>query len=159
MTTMTLTAYPDEGEQKEFGRTVTLLTEGADRLRVVLDGDGTGDEHDILIERRNGKWLILLHANAGDPVMAAVITDAKITVEDGDGKVLGAIDVEPPAGKFAYPWHQLARVDCVMLLEGQDIQCYDSEDTDVLREAVRVNVLDGTIPFDLLPAPEKEPWP
>lgn len=39
----------------------------------------------------------------------------------------------------------LAREACVSLLEGVSIACYDHETVDVLREAVRVNVADGTI--------------
>lgn len=39
----------------------------------------------------------------------------------------------------------LSREDCVRLLESVGIQCYDSEPVGVLREAVEVNVDDGTI--------------
>jgi len=40
---------------------------------------------------------------------------------------------------------KLPRERCVELLERVGIQCYDSETTQTLREAVRVNVEDGTI--------------
>ena len=39
----------------------------------------------------------------------------------------------------------LSREKCVSLLESVGIQCYESEDTATLREAVRTNVEDGTI--------------
>jgi hypothetical protein len=45
---------------------------------------------------------------------------------------------------------RLPRDGCVRLLEAAGIQCYDSESTEVLREAVAANVEDGTItPQDL----------
>jgi len=40
---------------------------------------------------------------------------------------------------------RLSREECVQLLEGAGIQCYDHEPIEVLREAVEVNVKDGTI--------------
>ena len=40
---------------------------------------------------------------------------------------------------------RLSRERCVALLEGVSIQCYDTESTEELREAVYVNVLDCNI--------------
>lgn len=40
---------------------------------------------------------------------------------------------------------RLSREECAQLLEGVGIQCYDHEPIEVLREAVEVNVKDGTI--------------
>lgn len=40
------------------------------------------------------------------------------------------------------------RAAIVALLEGVSIQCRDDESDDVLREALRANLMDGTIPFD-----------
>lgn len=45
----------------------------------------------------------------------------------------------------------LTRDDCVLLLESISIQCYDHEDVSTLREAVAVNIEDGTLEEDLLP--------
>lgn len=42
----------------------------------------------------------------------------------------------------------LSREECVQLLEGAGIQCYDHEPIEVLREAVEVNVKDGTIKLE-----------
>ena len=39
----------------------------------------------------------------------------------------------------------LSRSEMVDLLESVSIQCYDSESDAELREAVKVNILDGTI--------------
>ena len=46
----------------------------------------------------------------------------------------------------------LSRDACVELLESVGIQCYDSEPIEVLREAVEVNVADGTISREALEA-------
>lgn len=45
----------------------------------------------------------------------------------------------------------LEREDCIRLLAAVSIQSNDAESDEVLREAVRSNVADGTIPFDDLP--------
>ena len=42
----------------------------------------------------------------------------------------------------------LERHNIVQLLENVSIQCYDEEPTDELREALRVNIEDGTIPWE-----------
>jgi hypothetical protein len=39
----------------------------------------------------------------------------------------------------------LDRAEITQMLESVSIQCYDSEDTEVLRDALLTNVLDGTI--------------
>ncbi len=44
----------------------------------------------------------------------------------------------------------LSREQCVAILESICIQCYDNEDVAALREAVRVNIEDGTLPPDVL---------
>jgi len=44
--------------------------------------------------------------------------------------------------------NQLTREECVERLEGVGIQCHDLETVEVLREAVRVNVADGTLDDD-----------
>lgn len=41
----------------------------------------------------------------------------------------------------------LDREDIVRILESYGFACYDSETTDDLREALRINVMDGTIPI------------
>ena len=46
--------------------------------------------------------------------------------------------------------NQLTRDECVRLLESICIQCYDHETTEELREAVRVNLEDGTLPHSAL---------
>jgi hypothetical protein len=46
--------------------------------------------------------------------------------------------------------YHLSREACVRLLENVSIQCYEHETVEVLREAVRVNVGDGTIGRDAL---------
>ncbi len=43
------------------------------------------------------------------------------------------------------PADNLSRDACVAILERAGIQCYDDEDTATLREAVRVNLDDGTL--------------
>lgn len=43
---------------------------------------------------------------------------------------------------------KLTRDQCVELLEGYGIECQDDEPVDVLREAIAVNVADGTIDKD-----------
>lgn len=45
---------------------------------------------------------------------------------------------------------RLSREKCVLLLESISIQCYDHESVEVLREAVEVNLKDGTLDPDLL---------
>lgn len=45
---------------------------------------------------------------------------------------------------------RLSRASLVELLESVSIQCYDSETDDVLREAVRVNYDDCTIPAEAI---------
>lgn len=40
---------------------------------------------------------------------------------------------------------RLSREECIELLTGVSIQCYDHETTEELREAVAVNIEDGTI--------------
>jgi hypothetical protein len=45
---------------------------------------------------------------------------------------------------------QLTREECVRLLESASIQCYEHETTETLREAVRVNLEDQTIPASAL---------
>ena len=45
----------------------------------------------------------------------------------------------------------MSRDEIVGLLEGFGFVCYDHETTDELREALVVNVLDGTITKDNLP--------
>lgn len=47
---------------------------------------------------------------------------------------------------------RLSRASLVTVLENVCIQCYDSESTEVLREAVRVNVDDGTISGEAISA-------
>lgn len=42
------------------------------------------------------------------------------------------------------------RAEIVSILESAGIACYDHEDTENLREALRANVMDGTIPEDEL---------
>lgn len=42
------------------------------------------------------------------------------------------------------------REELVEILENHGIQCYDSEGKEVLVEALRVNIDDGTIPEDVL---------
>jgi len=42
----------------------------------------------------------------------------------------------------------LSRREIVELLESVGIACYDHEDTETLREALRVNIEDGTIAED-----------
>jgi hypothetical protein len=44
----------------------------------------------------------------------------------------------------------LNRKDIIVLLESAGIACYDNETDDVLRDALIVNVEDGTIPQDAL---------
>lgn len=39
----------------------------------------------------------------------------------------------------------LSRDECIELLQGIGIQCYDHETVEVLREAVKVNMLDGSL--------------
>lgn len=46
--------------------------------------------------------------------------------------------------------NQLTREECVRLPESVCIQCYDHETVKQLREAVRVNLEDGTIPESAL---------
>ena len=43
---------------------------------------------------------------------------------------------------------RLTRENIVTLLGGACIQCYDSESTQTLEQALRVNIDDGTIPYD-----------
>jgi hypothetical protein len=45
--------------------------------------------------------------------------------------------------------NNMSRAQIIYWLEGAGIQCYDNESTDVLREALRVNIYDGTITLDL----------
>jgi ribosome-binding factor A len=54
-------------------------------------------------------------------------------------------DLEEVSGLRNIQIMSLSREGCVELLEHVGIQCYDSETVDMLREAVRVNVADGTI--------------
>lgn len=52
-------------------------------------------------------------------------------------------------------WKQLNWLDreqIVKILEGYCFQCYDSESTDELREALRQNIEDGTIDRSVLDA-------
>jgi len=44
----------------------------------------------------------------------------------------------------------LDRKELVEILEQHGFACYDTESTDDLREALRANVLDGTIPRSVL---------
>lgn len=44
--------------------------------------------------------------------------------------------------------NKLSRQEIVELLESVGIACYDSENTEMLREALRVNVEDGTIELE-----------
>lgn len=48
---------------------------------------------------------------------------------------------------------RLGRSQLETLLERHGFACYESESTETLEEAVRVNVADGTIPFDDLGEP------
>lgn len=45
----------------------------------------------------------------------------------------------------------LDRNEIVELLEGACIQCYDHESTETLKEALRVNIADGTISKSMIP--------
>jgi len=47
--------------------------------------------------------------------------------------------------------NHISRRDIVVLLEDVGIACFDHEDTETLREALRVNINDGTIPINALP--------
>lgn len=49
-------------------------------------------------------------------------------------------------GDLARDINWLDRTKVVEILEGYGFACYDSESTDSLREALRINVDDGTIP-------------
>lgn len=44
--------------------------------------------------------------------------------------------------------NEFGRQEIVEMLENVGIACYDHEDTETLREALRVNIEDGTIVLD-----------
>jgi len=46
----------------------------------------------------------------------------------------------------------LSREEIVKILEGYGFACYDSESTDELRDALRINIADGTIDETVLNA-------
>lgn len=60
-------------------------------------------------------------------------------------EMVRAMDKEMATEDYA---KELSREKCIELLTGASIQCYDSESDEVLREAVAVNIADGTIEPD-----------
>jgi hypothetical protein len=76
--------------------------------------------------------------------------EVKRSLVNHDGYDPG-IEVERETPEPPYNYAGLDRETCVELLEAVSIQCYDHEDVDTLREAVKVNVEDGTIDKGDLP--------
>jgi hypothetical protein len=85
---------PEDGPDEDNPRVIGLRVEDSG-LRLVLDDNGTDQEHDLLIERHEDRWLILLHANSGDPVLDIEITADRIEVEDNTGRTLLSVEVDP----------------------------------------------------------------
>jgi hypothetical protein len=55
-------------------------------IRIILDSDGSGTEPDLLIERLNGRWLVLVHRDGDRAVLAVEIKDdGTLEVQNGDG--------------------------------------------------------------------------
>jgi hypothetical protein len=75
-----------------------------------------------------------LYDDIGDPAFYYPIEF--LEDDDDDQEVEIAID-------------NMTRNQIIYWLEGVGIQCYDNESTDTLREALRVNIYDGTITLDL----------
>lgn len=53
--------------------------------------------------------------------------------------------VDEMAARIRHKVSRLSREECVRALTDVSIQCYDHETVEVLREAVYINCIDGTI--------------
>ena len=80
---------PDECRNRRIG-----LRREESGIRLVLDENGTGQEHDLLIERHDDKWLLLLHTNGADPVLAVEVHADRLTVTDGMSRPLLSVSVD-----------------------------------------------------------------
>lgn len=65
-------------------------------LRIVFDEDGSGAEHDLLIEHWRSGWALLLHAFGGDPIVVIDILSDRFEVRDEVGRVLLSIPIAAP---------------------------------------------------------------
>ncbi len=105
---------------------------------VTDDPDDWGDAptYDTLDEARNAA-----------STQGACIVELTYTFEDSEF-LGGADDFRPVSKRRKADVDALSREALVAMLENEGIACYDDEGDEVLREAVRVNLDDGTIEED-----------
>ena len=84
-------------------------------------------------------------------VIATLLDDLNTLVSDFDGDTIqDAYQSEMDKDGYFNDLDitaKLSREQCVDLLEGAGIQCYDTETVEELREAVQSNIEDGTIAY------------
>jgi hypothetical protein len=62
-------------------------------LRIVFDEDGSGAEHDLLIEHWHSGRAVLLHAYGGDPIVVINVLSDGSEVRDEVGRVLLSLPI------------------------------------------------------------------
>jgi len=160
------------GEMEEY-QGLTPATEAAIAIAKAWQADAPNDDIQIAVGNTHGMGLHLSEEPATEEVFARMLAEAKQfdetlprCVQCGDllGKEkwhpldMDADDYpccsehcadnlyrETERENLKFQIQEMSREDVIALLESVDIQCYDHESDEVLKEALKVNVLDGTI--------------
>jgi hypothetical protein len=86
---------PTTAERQNPSHTLEVASEETG-LRIVFDEDGSGAEHDLLIEHWRSGWALLLHAFGGAPIVVVEILSDRLEVRDEVGRVLLSIPIAAP---------------------------------------------------------------
>ena len=87
-TTVRLVECDNDGEPTPEREScdVRVRRDGDSAIRIIMDP--FGEDHDVLIECHDDKWMVFIHPGGNDPFCIAALTHRKAVVMDDFGNVL-----------------------------------------------------------------------